>query len=134
MSVTLSVTVAGSNVELGRSSLAGQCSEALCPTKTSDWSGVDSKDIFVVDERRGRLVVGMVATSMLLEAFRRTLTTTSSKQTLSVRVKHSDNPPTCLYNGPLNPAANNRTNQMSINYSICGHVITGLQSDIVTDT
>jgi len=50
-SVILSVTFVGSSIELGDSSLAGKCTEALCLLETFDWSAVDSKDIFVVDER-----------------------------------------------------------------------------------
>jgi len=103
MSFILFVTLVGCNVELG-----GKCSEALCLLETFDWSTVDSKDTLTVEESRGRLVEGTVATSTLSEAFRRTLTTTRLKHTLSSCLKHPDNPPTGLYDGPLNPTMSNQ--------------------------
>ena len=115
MLVTLSVSVAGSNVELGCSSLTGQSSESLCLLEAFNWSGVDSKDIFVVGERRGRLVKGTVAAAKLSEAFRRTLTTTWSKHKLSACAKHHDKPATCLYVGPLNPTTKQSLTNCSTN-------------------
>ena len=103
----MSVVLSGSNVELGGSSLGGQCSEALLLSETLDWPDVDSKDIFVGNERIGRLVEATVATSILSEAFRRTLTRTWLKHKLSACIKHPDKPPTCLYDGPVNPTHTN---------------------------
>jgi len=107
MSFTLLVTLAGCSVEFG-----GKCMEALCLLDKCDWSAVDSKDIFVVNEGRGRLVEETVANSTLSEAFRRTLTMTRLKHKLSACIKHLDNPLIGLYDGPMDPTISKQQQNM----------------------